>query len=174
MEKYRKYGDAATGINPFVLMRTPTTFSVVVAAVLFPLRLAGRCYFCWHSLCWIWRHISFSLFLVCRVCRGACLRHASGSFCGACSCSWQHWHHAGVAEGDGRWRTQQAAMQLRWQGTCGGCEHAVRGDMCVLEVAGRLPLCVVAFYIGGAAGANSGGDANKKKTDHEVVTTRSL
>ena len=39
MEKYRKFGDAATGVNPFVFTHKPTIVSNVLAAVLFPFRL---------------------------------------------------------------------------------------------------------------------------------------
>jgi hypothetical protein len=38
MEKYRKFGDAATGVNPFIFTHKPTLLSTAAAALLFPLR----------------------------------------------------------------------------------------------------------------------------------------
>jgi hypothetical protein len=39
MEKYRKFGDAATGVNPFIFKHNATILSTVLAVVFFPFRL---------------------------------------------------------------------------------------------------------------------------------------
>ncbi|EAN93251.1 hypothetical protein C3747_128g12 [Trypanosoma cruzi] len=167
MEKYRKYGDAATGINPFVLMRTPTTFSVVVAAVLFPLRLTGALLFLTALV--VLDVVAYFFFLIPGM---SCV-----SWCLLAPCQRELLRCLLFALGNvGITRASPRATAVA--NAAGGDATPVAGDvvvvnmqsvwdMCVLEVAGRLPLCVVAFYIGGAAGANSGGDANKKKTDHD-------
>ncbi|RNF23950.1 acyltransferase [Trypanosoma conorhini] len=154
MEKYRKFGDAATGINPFVLVQSPTTLSVATAAAVFPLRLAGAVLLL--PLLFLLDALAYVFFLVpgtscvVRLLLAPCQRALlQGLLLTAGNLGVARESPPAVAVADAATPAAGdvvvANMQSAW-------------DMCVLEVAGRLPLCVVAFYAGGAA-------ADAKKAD---------
>nr|CCD17698.1 unnamed protein product [Trypanosoma congolense IL3000] len=157
MEKYRKFGDASTGINPFISMQTPTTISMVVSAFVFPLRCVFAVGFvllllvvdAFAYLFFVVPGLSFvSHQLIAKLQRllVRCLLFGLGNIC--------------VVQGDTPRLVAPSAgdvvvanLQSVW-------------DMFVIEVAGRLPLFVVAFYAGGAVPPRSTG---KKEVGSLIV-----
>ncbi|KEG08351.1 hypothetical protein DQ04_07391000 [Trypanosoma grayi] len=164
MEKYRKYADAATGINPFAQVRTPTGLSVAVAVLLFPLRLVSASLVALLLLLVV-DVLAYAFFLlpglslVSRLLLAPCQR-------GLLRCLLFTLGNMGVVRKVPRGGSGGAApaagdvvvanMQSVW-------------DMCVLEVAAQMPCCVVAFYVGGAGdkvvagGVGGGGDDDNKR-----------
>lgn len=63
MEKYRKFGDASTGIHPFTVVISPTPWGVVVASVTFPCRLLFAAFFV--ALLVVTDTLSYVLYLLC-------------------------------------------------------------------------------------------------------------
>ncbi|RNF09359.1 acyltransferase [Trypanosoma rangeli] len=174
MEKYRKFADAATGINPFALVRSPTTLSLVIAAALFPLRLAGALLLL-LPLLFVLDVLVYAFFLVpgmscvSRLLLAPCQRGLLRGLLfagGNLGLTRESPKTVAMANAAGRDAAPAAGdvvvvnMQSPW-------------DMCVLEVAGLLPRCIVAFYVGGAATTTTAG-ASAKKTDDDGSSSDGL
>ncbi|ESL10599.1 hypothetical protein TRSC58_01665 [Trypanosoma rangeli SC58] len=166
MEKYRKFADAATGINPFALVRSPTTISLVIAAALFPLRLTGALLLL--LLLFVLDVLAYAFFLVPGM---SCVSRLLLAPC-------QRGLLRGLLFAGGNLSlTRESPKTVAMANAAGGDAAPAAGDvvvvnmqspwdMCVLEVAGLLPLCIVAFYVGGAATTAIAG-ASAKKTDDD-------
>ncbi|EAN80200.1 uncharacterized protein TEOVI_000911100 [Trypanosoma equiperdum] len=153
MEKYRKFGDAATGINPFISMKTPTAFSTLFAAVLFPVR------------CVIAVVIMSLLFLV------DTFNYLFYLLPGLSSLS--HLLFGGLQRGLLRGLLFSLGnVSIARVPTSGSLSPSAGDvvvanlqsvwDMCVIEVAEQIPLFVAAFY-----GGKAGSSPEKSKKDED-------